>query len=63
MLANSGLEDNLQYFAQSKIDKGLSADIFTVEEIVSNPKYSINGTWGDNNPDNPFYQSEITENF
>jgi len=63
MLANSGLEDNLQYFAQSKIDKGLSADIFTVEEIVSNPEYSVNGTWGDNNPDNPFYQSEITENF
>ena len=30
MLANSGLEYNLQYFAQSKIDKGLSADIFTV---------------------------------
>jgi len=63
MLANSGLEDNLQYFAQSKIDKGLSADIFTVEEIVSNPEYSVNGTWGDNNPDNPFYKSEITENF
>ena len=63
MLANSGLEDNLQYFVQSKIDKGLSADIFTVEEIVSNPEYSVNGTWGDNNPDNPFYQSEITENF
>jgi len=63
MLANSGLEDNLQYFAQSKIDKGLSADIFTVEEIVSNPEFSVNGTWGDNNPDNPFYQSEITESF
>ncbi len=63
ILANSGLEDNLQYFAQSKIDKGLSADIFTVEEIVSNPGYSVNGTWGDNNPDNPFYQSGITENF
>ena len=63
VLANSGLEDNLQYFAQSKIDKGLSANIFTVEEIVSNPEFSVNGTWGDNNPDNPFYQSEITENF
>jgi hypothetical protein len=63
MLANSGLEDNLQYFAQSKIDKGLSANIFTVEEIVSNPEFSVNGTWGDNNPDNPFYKSEITENF
>ena len=63
ILANSGLEDNLQYFAQSKIDKGLSADIFTVEEIISNPEYSVNGTWGDNNIDNPFYQNEITENF
>jgi len=63
LLANSGLEDNLQYFAQSKVDKGLSADIFTVEEIVSNPEYSVNGTWGDNNPYNPFYRSGMTENF
>jgi len=62
-LANSGLEDNLQYFAQSKRDKDISADIFTVEEIISNPEYSVNGTWGDNNPDNPFYQSDIKENF
>ena len=63
LLANSGLEDNLQYFAQSKRDKGISADIFTIEEIISNPEYSVNGTWGDNNPDNPFYKSEIKENF
>jgi len=63
VLANSGLEDNFQYFAQSKIDKGMSAEIFTVEEIVDNPDYGVNGTWGDNNPYNPFYESEITENY
>lgn len=62
-LANSGLEDNFQYLLQSKIDKGLSAAIYTVEEIINNPEYSVNGTWGDNNPDNPFYESEITENY
>ncbi len=62
-LANSGLEDNFQYFAQSKIDKGMSAEIFTVEEIVGNPDYGVNGTWGDNNPYNPFYESKITENY
>jgi len=62
-LANSELEDNFQYFAQSKIDKGISAEIFTVEEIVDNPDYGVNGTWGDNNPYNPFYENEITENY
>ena len=62
-LANSGLEDNFQYFAQSKIDKGMSAEIFTVEEIVGNPDYGVNGTWGDNNLYNPFYESKITENY
>jgi len=51
-----------QELVQSKIDKGMSADIFTVEDIVNNPEYSVNGTWGDNNPDNPFYNSIIVGN-
>ena len=62
-LANSGLEDNFQYLIQSKVDKGLSARIVTVEEIISDDSFSVNGTWGDNNPANPFYQMPITENF
>jgi hypothetical protein len=63
VLANSGLEDNFQYFAQSKINKGITTEIFTVEEIINNFEYGVNGTWGDNNPSNPFYESEIIENY
>ena len=62
-LANSGLEDNFQTLINSKIDKGYTASIFTVEDIISNPAYSINGTWGDNNPSNPFFQNSITKNY
>ena len=59
--ANSGLEDNFQYLIDSKIEKGVNAAIFTVEDIMSNPEYSVNGTWGDNNPRNPFYEHSIKE--
>ncbi len=62
-LKNSGLEDNFQYLLQSKIDKGLTGRIVTVEEILADPSFSVNGTWGDNNPSNPFYQQPITENY
>ena len=41
----------------------MSADIFTVEGIVDDPEYWVNGTWGDNNSSNPFYESEITTNY
>ena len=57
--ANSGLEDNFQYLIESKIARGVNAAIFTVEDIMSNPDYGVNGTWGDNNPDNPFYEHSI----
>jgi hypothetical protein len=60
--ANSELENNFQTLIESKINKGLSAKIFTVEDIISNPDYFVNGVWGDNNPSNPFYESEITNN-
>ena len=56
-------DSTFQDLVQSKIDKGMSAAIFTVEEIVGNPEYWINGTWGDNNPSNPFWDSEITTNY
>jgi len=31
--------------------------------LIENPDYYVNGTWGDNNPNNPFYQSEITRKY
>lgn len=62
-LKNATGDYTFQDLVQSKIDKGMSADIFTVEDIVGNDTYSVNGTWGDNNPSNPFYESEITTNF
>jgi len=62
-LLNSNLSNNFQFFAQSKIDRNIHAEIITVEEIINNPDYYVNGTWGDNNPDNPFYQSEITQKY
>ncbi len=62
-LKNSTLEYNFQALIESKINRGLSSKIFTVEEIIGNPDYFINGTWGDNNPDNPFYEREINFNY
>ena len=62
-LIKSGLEDNFQTLLNSKINKGINADFITVEKILSNPDFSVNGTWGDNNPSNPFYQQGITSNF
>jgi hypothetical protein len=62
-LKNSIFEYNFQTLIESKINRGLSSKIFTVEEIISNPDYFVNGTWGDNNPDNPFYESEINFNY
>jgi len=49
-----------QDLIQSKINKGLTAGIFSVEDIVLNPDYGVNGAWGDNNPSNPFYLYPIT---
>jgi len=32
-----------------------TSNLFTVEEILNNSEYWVNGTWGDNNPENPYY--------
>jgi hypothetical protein len=56
---NSGLEYNFQSLLDSKELKGLKTKIVTVGEIFINPDYGVNGEWGDNNPDNPFYEYEI----
>ena len=42
---------------------GFSTKIVTVEDIIYNPDYDAFGPWGDANPDNPFYESDITGNF
>ncbi|MBS3748971.1 MAG: hypothetical protein KGY67_04650, partial [Candidatus Thermoplasmatota archaeon] len=62
-LADSPLEDNFDYFTYHKEQQGISTNVVTVEEILSDPAYGVNGTWGDNNPLNPFYQTAITHNF
>jgi peptidase C25-like protein/Big-like domain-containing protein len=62
-LKNSELEINFQTLIYSKISKGINARIVTVEEILANPAYSVNGSWGDNNPLNPFYQHSISSNY
>lgn len=51
-----------QDLVQARIDRGISADIVTVEDIIDNPDYWVNGAWGDNNPDNPFYNGTIEGN-
>lgn len=62
-LKNSGYEDTFQYLLYTKSEKGMTGRIVTVEEILSDASFSVNGTWGDNNPSNPFYQQPITENY
>jgi hypothetical protein len=62
-LAISEFENNFQSLIRSKIDKGITARMVTVEDIIQNMSFSVNGTWGDNNPANPFYQEPITEHF
>ena len=62
-LSDSPLEDNFDYFTYQKEQQGISTSIVTVEEILNNPVYGVNGTWGDNNPSNPFYQTAITHNY
>ncbi|UCB57946.1 MAG: hypothetical protein JSV67_04890 [Thermoplasmatales archaeon] len=55
-------QNNFQDLLNLKESKGLNTDIVTVEEIMINNAYRINGEWGDGNPSNPFYQSQITRN-
>jgi hypothetical protein len=48
-----------QDLVTAKQNEGMTADIFTVEDIVANTEYWVDGAWGDNNPSNPFYSGEI----
>ena len=59
-LKNADAEYTFQDLADFKSANGVSSKIVTVEEIMLNPDYQVTGKWGDANPDNPFYNSEIT---
>jgi hypothetical protein len=59
-LKNADAAYTFQDLADFKNANGVSAKIVTVEEIMLNPDYQATGKWGDANPDNPFYNSEIT---
>ncbi|MBN1280278.1 MAG: hypothetical protein JXA00_01370 [Candidatus Thermoplasmatota archaeon] len=48
-----------QDLADARTAMGLPAAIITVEDIIANPDYWVNGPWGDNNPSNPFYYGDI----
>jgi len=62
-LLNSNLSYNFQLLVQSKEDRGIKTEIVTVEEIINDSDYFVNGTWGDNNPSNPFFEGEIYQNY
>jgi hypothetical protein len=51
---------SFQDLADFKSANGVSSTIVTIEEIMLNPDYQVTGKWGDANPENPFYNSEIT---
>ncbi len=64
IITNEDLRDatgsyTFQDLVAAKQSQGMTAGIFTVEEIVANADYWVNGAWGDNNPSNPFYYGEI----
>ena len=54
--------NTFQDLINARINGGLTAGIFTVEEIKANSDYSVNGAWGDNNPSNPFKTDDPIEN-
>jgi len=54
-------EKTFQDLLNSKINQGMTAKIVTIEEILENPDFSVNGKWGDNNPNNPFFQEDVSD--
>lgn len=59
-MKNAQDEYTFQDLVSYKDQKGVSATIVTIEEITSDPDFSVDGIWGDNNPENPFYQTPIS---
>jgi hypothetical protein len=58
-LKNSNEEYTFQDLIDFKIADGITAKIVTTEDIMANNAYKVDGTWGDGNPSNPFYESAI----
>ena len=58
-LKNAAGAYTFQDLVTAKQNNGMTVDIFTVEDIIANQDYWVNGLWGDNNPSNPFYNGEI----
>jgi hypothetical protein len=59
-LKNADAGYTFQDLVDFKNANGVSSTIVTVEEIMLAPEYQVTGKWGDANPENPFYNSEIT---
>jgi hypothetical protein len=67
IITNEDLKDatgdfTFQDLIDSRVSDGMSADIMTVEDIEDNSDYWVNGKWGDNNKENPFYNGTIQGN-
>lgn len=60
--ATAEVENSFSDLIQHRIDQGYSSVIATVEEITTNPLFYVNGSWGDNNDDNPYYTTGILSN-
>jgi len=55
-------ENSFSDLLDLKESKGITTKIVTVEEIMQNDDYKVDGTWGDANSNNPFYMYEIKGN-
>ena len=53
IITSNELKDDFQSLIDYK-SQFLSVKIQTIESIVNNETFWVNGTWGDNNPSNPF---------
>lgn len=51
----SDAQESFDEFLAARQASELDATIVTVESIVQNPDYWVDGLWGDANEDNPFY--------
>jgi hypothetical protein len=60
--ATSEVDNSFSDLIQHRINQGYTSMIATVEEITKNPLFYVNGSWGDNNDDNPYYTTGILSN-
>lgn len=60
--ASADVDHSFSDLLQYRIDDGYSVKIAMVEEIIQDPSFFVNGTWGDNNPENPYYTTGVLSN-